>query len=92
MAIVRQYGKPDLLITVTTNPKWQKIQDNILPGQTASDRPDIVARETLPELYETVSACMIHGPCGEGINSPCIGKDGKCPKRLRKDFVDETPR
>ncbi|KAG2887376.1 hypothetical protein PC114_g18856 [Phytophthora cactorum] len=44
MAIVRQFGKPDLFITVTTNPKWPEIQDSLLPGQTASDQPDIVAR------------------------------------------------
>ncbi|KAF4031742.1 Helitron helicase-like domain-containing protein [Phytophthora infestans] len=41
MAIVRQFGKPDLFITVTTNSKWPEIQDNLLP---ASDRPDIVSR------------------------------------------------
>lgn len=44
MAIVRQFGKPDLFITVTCNPKWPEIQQNLLPGQTASDRPDLVAR------------------------------------------------
>jgi hypothetical protein len=25
MAIVRQYGKPDLFITMTCNPKWEEI-------------------------------------------------------------------
>ncbi|XP_063991156.1 uncharacterized protein LOC135169788 [Diachasmimorpha longicaudata] len=44
MAIVRQYGKPDLFITTTCNPNWLEIQENLLPGQTASDRPDIVSR------------------------------------------------
>ncbi|KAG3091377.1 hypothetical protein PI124_g16816 [Phytophthora idaei] len=44
MVIVRQFGKPDLFITVTTNPKSPEIRDSLLPGQTASDRPDIVAR------------------------------------------------
>ncbi|OWY92809.1 Helitron helicase [Phytophthora megakarya] len=44
MDIVRQFGKPDLFITVTTNPNWPEIKGNLLPGQTASDRPDIVSR------------------------------------------------
>ena len=29
---------------MTCNPKWREIQDNLLPGQQATDRPDIVAR------------------------------------------------
>ncbi|XP_043479916.1 uncharacterized protein LOC122509746 [Leptopilina heterotoma] len=44
MAIVRNHGKPDLFITMTCNPQWTEIQENLLPNQTASDRPDIVAR------------------------------------------------
>ena len=44
MVIVRMKGKPDLLITMTCNPNWREIRDNLLPGQRASDRPDICAR------------------------------------------------
>ena len=44
MAICRKYGKPDLFITMTCNPKWPEIKDALLPGQTPQDRPDIVAR------------------------------------------------
>ena len=44
MVIVREYGKPDLFITMTCNPKWREIEENLLPGQSASDTPDIVAR------------------------------------------------
>ena len=44
MAGVREFGKPDLFITITTNPKWEEITASLLPGQTAQDRPDIVAR------------------------------------------------
>ncbi|OWZ22476.1 putative membrane protein [Phytophthora megakarya] len=44
MAVVRQFRKPDLVVTVTTNPKWKEIQDELLPDQTSSDRPDIVTR------------------------------------------------
>ena len=44
MAIVRMKGKPDLFITMTCNPNWREIRDNLLLGQQASDRPDICAR------------------------------------------------
>ncbi|DBB13175.1 TPA: hypothetical protein ACH3X3_15245 [Trebouxia sp. C0006] len=32
-----------VLATMTTNPKWKEIVDNLLPGQTATTRPDLVA-------------------------------------------------
>ncbi|RKP15798.1 hypothetical protein ROZALSC1DRAFT_1977, partial [Rozella allomycis CSF55] len=44
MAIVREFGKPDLFITVTCNPSWPEIKDNLMLNQTEQDRPDIVAR------------------------------------------------
>ena len=60
MAIVRAFGKPDLFITFTCNPKWPEITRELLPGQTAADRPDLVARvfnmkldALLTDLWET---------------------------------------
>ncbi|PIC14437.1 hypothetical protein B9Z55_026756 [Caenorhabditis nigoni] len=44
MAVVARYGKPDFFLTMTCNPKWDEIQECLFSGQTASDRPDIVAR------------------------------------------------
>jgi len=44
IAIVRCYGKPSLFITFTANPKWEEIEHKLLPHQSASDRPDLVAR------------------------------------------------
>jgi len=51
MAICRHCRKPDLFLTMTTNPKWPEITDALLKDATpegkrqeASDRPDIVAR------------------------------------------------
>ena len=163
MAIVRAFGKPDLFITMTCNPKWPEIQDNLLHGQRVTDRPDLVARvfqlklsslmkdltekgifgrvkahiyviefqkrglphahilmmlhdadtlhtveqidlavsaeipdrEVDPQLWETVTTCMLHGPCGlENHSAPCMvdgrGLDGCCSKRYPKPFLDET--
>jgi hypothetical protein len=44
MAIVRHYGFPDLFVTFTCNPNWPEIVRELKPGQTASDRPDLVSR------------------------------------------------
>ncbi|KAE9047120.1 hypothetical protein PR001_g4343 [Phytophthora rubi] len=45
MAIVREYGKPDVFVTITCNPKWEEIEEKITdPLQSTQDRPDIVAR------------------------------------------------
>ena len=43
IVIVRKYGKPNLFISMTRNPKWREIEENLPSGQSASDRPDIVA-------------------------------------------------
>ena len=43
MAIVRQFGKPDIFLTMTCNPNWPEIRENLLPGQQPCDRPDLVA-------------------------------------------------
>ena len=44
MAIVQKFEKPDLFITMTCNPNWHEIKENLLPGQQPVDRPDICAR------------------------------------------------
>lgn len=44
MAIVRARGKPSLFITHTCNPTWAEITRELLQGQDATDRPDVVAR------------------------------------------------
>jgi len=44
MTIVRYMGRPSLFITFTANPKWAEITQELLPGQIAGDRPDLVAR------------------------------------------------
>ena len=44
MAILREYRKPDLFITMTCNPNWPEIKDHLMDGQKAQDRPDLVVR------------------------------------------------
>ncbi|CAF0947889.1 unnamed protein product [Brachionus calyciflorus] len=44
MSVVRALGKPDLFITMTCNPKWPVLKNNLLFQQSSNDRPDLIAR------------------------------------------------
>uniref|UniRef100_A0A183FRW4 Helitron_like_N domain-containing protein n=1 Tax=Heligmosomoides polygyrus TaxID=6339 RepID=A0A183FRW4_HELPZ len=44
MAIVARHGKPDVFLTITCNPQWKEIKDNLLPGQLPEHRPDLITR------------------------------------------------
>ncbi len=157
MARVRKFGKSDLFVTFTCNPKWKEITNFLFSRQIAKDRPELVTRvfnlkldallkdikygvlgnviakiwviefqkrglphahillilnEALklrttedndsmvsaeipnlirhPEVYETVTSCMVHGPCGlDFLNAQCM-EQGKCKKRYPHSFSEET--
>ncbi len=158
MAIVCQYGKPDLFITMTYNPKWEKIVSALKPSEIAHDRPDLVTRvfvgklqhlldkflkkgifgevvadihviewqkrglphahillilqsdhkprgpdgydcmvsaelpdkDAHPTLFEVITSCMLHGPCGT-INPHCLCMaDNVCSKGYPKAFIEHT--
>ncbi|GFW68192.1 helitron_like_N domain-containing protein [Trichonephila clavipes] len=44
MSVVRDFGKPDLFLNYSCNPKWKEIKDNLFSGQKSHDRPDLIAR------------------------------------------------
>ncbi|XP_057791099.1 uncharacterized protein LOC131008223 [Salvia miltiorrhiza] len=52
LALVQRFGKPDLFITMTCNPEWKEIQENLYVGQTAQDRPDLTARVFRAKLQD----------------------------------------
>ena len=58
MSLARRYRKVDAFLTMTTNPLWEEIVQELEPGQTAYDRPDLVApvfqlkrKALLDEIY-----------------------------------------
>ncbi len=157
MAKVCKFGKLDLFVTFTCNPKWKEFTNALLSGQIAKDRLELVTRvfnlkldtflkdikdgvfgnviakfwviefqkrglphahillildEALklrtaedydsmvsteipdpirhPEAYETITSCMVHGPCGpDFLNAQCM-EHGKCKKRYSRSFSEET--
>ncbi|GBM60953.1 hypothetical protein AVEN_37422-1 [Araneus ventricosus] len=64
-------------------------------NRTKDDLDKFVSAE-LPDpctdlrLFQIVTKCMVHGPCGTiNINSPCM-RDGQCCKSFPKQFKDDT--
>ena len=55
-----------------------------------SEQVDLIVKAEIPDpsinklAYETVTSCLMHGPCGPQFPfSPCM-KDGKCSKHFPK--------
>lgn len=54
MAVIRSFGKPDLFLTVTCNPKWEEIQNEII-GVENSQKLTIIARVFNIKLKEILN-------------------------------------
>ena len=67
MAIIKKYGKPDLFITFTCNPKWREITENLYPGQTANDKPDLVTRVFKLKLNNLLNDIYKQGVLGKVV-------------------------
>ncbi|XP_026397782.1 uncharacterized protein LOC113344490 [Papaver somniferum] len=52
ISLVQRYGKPDLFITMTCNTSWYKIVNELGPGETHQDRPDLTTRIFKAKLEE----------------------------------------
>lgn len=65
MSIVQHFGKPSLFITMTCNPNWPEIVNNIDNEREKSNfRTDIVVRVfklKLKELIHSIRECNIFG-------------------------------
>jgi hypothetical protein len=61
-ALVRYFHKPDLFITMTSNPKWNEITAELSPGQSPQDRPDVVTR-----VFNLKKDQLIKDICKDGI-------------------------
>ena len=67
MSLVQKFGKPDLFITMTCNPGWEEIQNELLPPQTAQDRPDLLARVFKSKFEELKDDIVVKGVLGRVI-------------------------
>ena len=67
LALLRIYNGSNLFITFTANPVWPEITKNLLPGQCANDRPDIVARVFHLKVTSLLDDIMNHSVFGEAV-------------------------
>lgn len=64
LTYVRRFGRADLFITFTCNPKWKDINELLLIGQSPADRHDIIARvfkQKLTNLMNVITKNSIFG-------------------------------
>ena len=64
LAINHYHQRADLFLTATANPKWPKIQEALLPGQSASDRPDIICCVFHFKMAQLIKDIYEHGIIG----------------------------
>lgn len=67
MSIVAKFGKPDLFITLTCNPNWKEIKEQLKPNQNTMDRPDIVATVFHLKLKEFLNDILSQKVFGQVI-------------------------
>ena len=66
MAIVVSEDIPTLFITFTCNHEWKEIVENLKPGQTYIDRPELVSRVfklKADEFLDDITVKMYFGKC-----------------------------
>ncbi|EUC59156.1 helitron helicase-like amino-terminal domain protein [Rhizoctonia solani AG-3 Rhs1AP] len=66
MAIARHLGPPQLFVTMTANPNWPEIKNELLPGQAVSDRPDLAVR-----VFELKRRALLNDITKNGVLGRC---------------------
>ncbi|KAK9732852.1 hypothetical protein RND81_04G027000 [Saponaria officinalis] len=52
MGLVQRFGKPNIFLTITCNPRWPEIERELLPFEEVQNRPDLIARIFRSKLIE----------------------------------------
>jgi hypothetical protein len=59
MMYVRNYGHPGVFIAFTCNSAWPEIKEELLVGQSPTDRHDLTARVFKQKLIKLMDVCII---------------------------------
>ncbi|PIA24735.1 hypothetical protein AQUCO_57600001v1 [Aquilegia coerulea] len=86
MAITRYYKHPDIFMTVTANPKWPEIQNELKPGQAALDRPDLVVR-----VFELKRKAIMHEIENRGLFGRVVAKTNQTTNQVDRIVCAEFP-
>ena len=79
MAICRRYGRPHLFITMTCNPDWEEITQQLKPKQDALHRPDVCCRvfkQKHQELMKDITQRHVFGKVIAHVHSIEFQKRG----------------
>jgi len=67
LALAQHFQKVDIFMTITCNPSWPEIQWELLPGQKASDHPDLVAHMFHMKKEAIINYTSKHGVFGRTV-------------------------
>ena len=67
MALVRQFGFPDFFVTMTANPAWPEVTQQLREWETPADRPDVVSRVFKLKLDELLRDLTQRGVLGQAV-------------------------
>ena len=67
LAINRYFHGADFFLTMTADPNWQEIKENLLPGQSVADRPDLAVRAFHAKVEEIKADLFKHGYLGQTV-------------------------
>ena len=67
MAIAQYFGQVDIFMMMTTNPQWPEITRELLPGQTAYDRLELVLRVFQIKKKAIIEFIYKHGIFGSAV-------------------------
>lgn len=84
MAVVREYGKPDLFITMTADANWPEITESLFPGESSHDRPDVVTRVFEMKSNELIKDIMDGAILGRVLVMLAVVEWQKRGKKLGK--------
>ena len=72
-----------LILNINDELKSSEDYDKLVSAEIPDQKCD-------PELYETVTKCMIHAPCHVNKDSVCLNENKICTKGFPKNFVEST--
>ncbi|KAG2227435.1 hypothetical protein INT45_007460 [Circinella minor] len=91
MSIVRRFGKPDLFVTMTTNSRWPEIEGSLLPGQRASDHPDLTTHVFCLKLKELIDDLTKHMVLGKVIRYVDTNRSIQGTMRIVNPDLEHVP-
>ena len=74
-----------LILDSNTKPRSSDDFDKLVSAEIPDQKSD-------PELYETITKCMMHASWHIKKDSPCLNESKKCTKCYPKNFIETSNR